>query len=69
MAHPRTREPQDFVESGGFAWVGMAEQKYFAELTPLFKRDKIEPTKLFLPEAVSINSKDGKLWGWPSSVS
>jgi ABC-type glycerol-3-phosphate transport system substrate-binding protein len=62
-------QPQDFVESGGFAWVGMAEQKYFAELTPLFKRDKIEPTKLFLPEAVSINSKDGKLWGWPSSVS
>ena len=62
-------QPQDFVESGGFAWVGMAEQKYFTELTPLFKRDKIEPNKLFLPEAVSINSKEGKLWGWPSSVS
>jgi ABC-type glycerol-3-phosphate transport system substrate-binding protein len=61
--------PQDFVESGGFAWVGMAEQKFFTELTPLFKRDKIEPAKLFLPEAVSINSKEGKLWGWPSSVS
>ncbi len=62
-------QPQDFVESGGFAWVGMAEQKFFAELTPLFKRDKIEPTKMFLPEAVSINSKEDKLWGWPSSVS
>ncbi|HET7769351.1 MAG TPA: extracellular solute-binding protein [Chloroflexota bacterium] len=62
-------QPQDFVESGGFAWVGMAEQKYFTELTPLFKRDKIEPAKMFFPEAVSINSKEGKLWGWPSSVS
>jgi multiple sugar transport system substrate-binding protein len=62
-------QAQDFVESGGFAWVGMAEQKFFAELTPLFKRDKIEPTTMFLPEAVSINSKEGKLWGWPSSIS
>ena len=62
-------QAQDFVESGGFAWVGMAEQKFFAELTQLFKRDKIEPAKMFFGEAVSINSKDGKLWGWPSSVS
>jgi ABC-type glycerol-3-phosphate transport system substrate-binding protein len=61
-------QAQDFVESGGFAWVGLAQQGAFSELTPLFKRDKID-TKLFLPEALNINSKDGKIWGWPSSVS
>lgn len=59
---------QDMVESGGFAWVGFAEQGFFTELTPLFKRDKVD-TKAFLPEALSINSKEGKIWGWPSSVS
>ncbi len=59
---------QDFVESGGFAWVGFAEQGFFTELTPFFKRDKID-TKLFIPEALNINSKDGKIWGWPSSTS
>jgi multiple sugar transport system substrate-binding protein len=58
----------DMVESGGIAWVGLAEQKAFAELTPLFKRDKVD-TALFLPEALAINGKDGKIWGWPSSVS
>ena len=62
-------QPQDFVESGGFAWVGFAEQGMFTELTPLFKRDKIDRPRLFFPEAVSINSKEGKIWGWPSSVS
>lgn len=61
-------QAQDFVESGGFAWVGFAEQGMFTELTPLFKRDRLD-TKTFLPEAVSINSKEGKIWGWPSSVS
>jgi ABC-type glycerol-3-phosphate transport system substrate-binding protein len=61
-------QAQDFVESGGFAWVGLAQSGAFTELTPLFKRDKVD-TKLFLPEALNINSKDGKIWGWPSSVS
>lgn len=60
--------PQDFVESGGFAWVGFAERGMFTELTPMFKRDKLTDG-VFLPEAVSINSKEGKIWGWPSSVS
>jgi ABC-type glycerol-3-phosphate transport system substrate-binding protein len=68
-ARAASGQAQDFVESGGFAWVGMAEQQFFTELTPLFKRDKIEPARLFLPEAVAINSKDAKLWGWPSSIS
>ena len=61
-------QPQDFVESGGFAWVGFAEQGMFTELTPLFKRDKLD-SGTFLPEALAINSKEGKVWGWPSSVS
>lgn len=61
-------QAQDFVESGGFSWVGFAEQGFFTELTPLFKRDRLD-TKLFIPEALSINSKEGKIWGWPSSTS
>jgi multiple sugar transport system substrate-binding protein len=61
-------QPQDFVESGGFAWVGFAEQGMFTELTPLLKRDKLD-SGTFLPEALAINSKEGKVWGWPSSVS
>jgi ABC-type glycerol-3-phosphate transport system substrate-binding protein len=61
-------QAQDFVESGGFAWVGFAQQGMFTELTPFFKRDRID-SKLFLPEALNINSKDGKIWGWPSSIS
>ena len=35
-------QAQDFVESGGFAWVGFAEQGMFTELTPLLKRDKLD---------------------------
>jgi ABC-type glycerol-3-phosphate transport system substrate-binding protein len=45
-------QAQDFVESGGFLWVGFAEQGMFTELTPLFKRDKLD-LKTFLPEAVA----------------
>ena len=55
-------QAQDFVESGGFAWVGFAEQGMFTELTPLFKRDRLD-TKTFLPEALASTARRARSGG------
>lgn len=61
-------QPLDLTQNGWGPWTDLSEGGVILELTPLFKRDKINLAD-FLPAALDVYSLDGKTWALPVSVS
>jgi multiple sugar transport system substrate-binding protein len=60
--------PAALVENDWGGWMDMSEGGSIVELTPYFKRDRIDP-KLFLEDMVNEYSDGGKLWALPVTMS
>jgi multiple sugar transport system substrate-binding protein len=61
-------QPISMVQNGWGGWMDLSEGGSIVELTPYFKRDKVDP-KLFIAEAIGTYEDGAKLWGMPVSVS
>jgi ABC-type glycerol-3-phosphate transport system substrate-binding protein len=61
--------PPHFVHNGWGEWNDLRQGGTLAELTPLFKRDKLTPDKVYFPTTIEHWSDGGQMWGIPVSVS
>jgi multiple sugar transport system substrate-binding protein len=62
-------DPYSFVENDWGTWTDLAEAGAIIELSPFYKKDKIDPVQTFIPRSVEVMSLDGKIYGLPVSVS
>ncbi|MBI3972103.1 MAG: extracellular solute-binding protein, partial [Chloroflexi bacterium] len=61
-------QPVAIVQNGWGGWMDLAEGGSIVELTPYFKRDRIDP-RIFLSEAINEYSDGAKIWALPTSLS
>jgi multiple sugar transport system substrate-binding protein len=61
-------QPMDVVQNSWGVWTDLSEGGSIAELTPYYKRDKIN-TADFMEGAIQAYTLDGKTWAEPVSVS
>ena len=61
--------PPHVVHNGWGEWFDLKEAGVVTELTPLFKRDKLVPDKVFFPTTIEHWSDKDQMWGIPVSVS
>lgn len=61
-------DPADLVMNNWGTWADMSEGSMLTELTPLFKRDRLN-LDIFIPSSIETHTLDGKVWGMPVSMS
>jgi len=61
-------QPFGLVQNNWGGWMDLAQGGSIAELSPYFKRDRIDP-RLFLPEMINEYSDEGRIWALPVSMS
>jgi ABC-type glycerol-3-phosphate transport system substrate-binding protein len=61
--------PPHFVHNGWGEWTDLRQGGTLAELTSLFRRDKLAPEKVYFPTTIEHWSDGGQMWGIPVSVS
>jgi multiple sugar transport system substrate-binding protein len=61
-------QPLAIIQNGWGTWTDLMEGGAIAELTPYFKRDKVDP-KIFVPDAVGYYSAGQKIFALPVSMS
>jgi hypothetical protein len=61
--------PPHVVHNGWGEWLDLKDAGVVTDVTPLFKRDKLAPDKVFFPTTLEHWSDKDQTWGIPVSVS
>src|SRR5687768_16216736 len=61
--------PSELYENGWGAWTDMVDAAVLEDLGAYARRDKIDPSSVFLPKMIEAWTHNGKLYALPMSVS